>query len=292
MQTALALPQAPGVIPPFNWYGGKFYLSKRLLPHLPAHDLYVEPFAGSAALFYRKPAAEREIVNDIDYWLMCIHRAIRSGRILPALGRSNKTTKAQWHALRRRVLNEWRSTESEDGATALRLACASYSYCRGRSYSEKQARGRHCRGGHGTTVWEMVRHRLAMAREKIPQAVGRAAGAELTNEDGLSLLECSLRNQRSLTFIDPPYIPTTQGGKRNGDPYHSDPNFAALRELLTATAPVGNAMLTIGAGCSPFFAEALSDAGWTLFGTRNNFGTGQQADHEIWVSGPGFRRIH
>lgn len=262
-------------IPPFSWYGGKFRLSKRLLPHLPAHGLYVEPFAGSAALFYRKPPAEREIVNDIDYWLMCIHGSIKSGRLLPALGGSDKLTRAQWRSLRLRVVNEWRSTEAEDGATALRLACASYSYSHWKWYSPRNG---------------MVRSPLTSIRKRIPQAVGRAADAELTNEDGLSLLERSLRDPRSLSFIDPPYIPNTRGGKRWGNPYIADPSFTALRSVLTAPAPVGNAILTIGRGCSPFFAEALSDAGWALFGTRNDFGTPQHADHEIWVSGPGWER--
>jgi DNA adenine methylase len=49
---------------PFGWPGGKKCLVKKLLPLLPPHRIYVEPFCGSAKLLFAKPRSEREVISD------------------------------------------------------------------------------------------------------------------------------------------------------------------------------------------------------------------------------------
>ncbi len=51
---------------PITYYGGKQKLVKELLPLVPSHRLYVEPFAGGGALFFAKEPSEAEIINDLD----------------------------------------------------------------------------------------------------------------------------------------------------------------------------------------------------------------------------------
>jgi len=54
-------------MPIIPWLGGKRRLAERLLPRFPAHQCYVEPFAGGAALFFmRTVPAEVEVINDIN----------------------------------------------------------------------------------------------------------------------------------------------------------------------------------------------------------------------------------
>lgn len=36
---------------PITYYGGKQQLAKHILPLIPEHDMYVEPFCGGAAIF-------------------------------------------------------------------------------------------------------------------------------------------------------------------------------------------------------------------------------------------------
>ncbi|MCG8421042.1 MAG: DNA adenine methylase [Proteobacteria bacterium] len=45
---------------------GKFYLAEKLVPLIPAHKIYVEPFAGGAQVLFRKEPTEVEVVNDMD----------------------------------------------------------------------------------------------------------------------------------------------------------------------------------------------------------------------------------
>jgi DNA adenine methylase len=63
--------------PPFAYYGGKTMLAGRIADLLPAHQHYVEPFAGSLAVLLAKPRARIETVNDLDGDLMTFWRVLR-----------------------------------------------------------------------------------------------------------------------------------------------------------------------------------------------------------------------
>jgi len=51
--------------PPFNRQGNKFLLLNEILPLIPEHNLYVELFVGSGAVFFNKTETNT-ILNDID----------------------------------------------------------------------------------------------------------------------------------------------------------------------------------------------------------------------------------
>jgi|TARA_R100000750_G_scaffold31231_1_gene19982 DNA adenine methylase len=55
--------KCPVVMP---YYGGKFELSRRLVPMLAPHNRYIEVFAGGLSMMFRKPKAKWNVVNDID----------------------------------------------------------------------------------------------------------------------------------------------------------------------------------------------------------------------------------
>lgn len=49
---------------PISYYGGKQSMLKHILPIIPEHRVYVEPFFGGGAVFWAKPPSEVEIIND------------------------------------------------------------------------------------------------------------------------------------------------------------------------------------------------------------------------------------
>lgn len=61
---------------PFPWFGGKGRIAGDIVPVLKGSRLYVEPFAGSLAVFLRMPKAQHEIVNDYDCLVVNAWRAI------------------------------------------------------------------------------------------------------------------------------------------------------------------------------------------------------------------------
>lgn len=62
--------------PFLKWAGGKFRLLDRILPELPAARRYIEPFAGSAAV-YLNTAAPDAIVNDMNADLVALYTCIQ-----------------------------------------------------------------------------------------------------------------------------------------------------------------------------------------------------------------------
>jgi len=65
---------------PLCYPGGKSRLVKVLLDHTPKHEIYVEPFAGAASLFFAKKPAKKEVINDIDPELIKFYRGLRDSK--------------------------------------------------------------------------------------------------------------------------------------------------------------------------------------------------------------------
>lgn len=59
------------------YLGGKRLLAKTILPLLPVHRLYCEPFGGSATILLEKPPSPVEILNDINGDLMNLFRVVQ-----------------------------------------------------------------------------------------------------------------------------------------------------------------------------------------------------------------------
>lgn len=66
--------QASPMVP---WVGGKRRLAPQILPLLPEHTCYVEPFAGAAALFFAKAPVKVEVLNDVNGDLVSLYRVVQ-----------------------------------------------------------------------------------------------------------------------------------------------------------------------------------------------------------------------
>lgn len=51
---------------PVSYYGGKQQLLPKILPCIPRHRIYSEPFFGGGSVFFAKEPAEIEMINDIN----------------------------------------------------------------------------------------------------------------------------------------------------------------------------------------------------------------------------------
>lgn len=63
---------------PVTYYGGKQNLVNTILPLIPKHSLYCEPFAGGAAIFWAKQTSEVEVLNDTNRELMNFYRVVQT----------------------------------------------------------------------------------------------------------------------------------------------------------------------------------------------------------------------
>jgi DNA adenine methylase len=62
---------------PISYYGGKQKLISTLLPLIPKHIIYAEPFLGGAAVFFAKEASEIEVLNDTNKELINFYRVVQ-----------------------------------------------------------------------------------------------------------------------------------------------------------------------------------------------------------------------
>lgn len=63
--------------PIIPWIGGKRRLADLIIPRFPAHKCYVEVFAGGAALYFLRPPADVEVINDINGELVNLYRVVK-----------------------------------------------------------------------------------------------------------------------------------------------------------------------------------------------------------------------
>ena len=63
--------------PPFSYYGGKQLMVPKILPLIPRHTLYCEPFTGGASIFFAKKSSEVEILNDTNKELINFYKMVK-----------------------------------------------------------------------------------------------------------------------------------------------------------------------------------------------------------------------
>ncbi|TND10361.1 MAG: DNA adenine methylase [Bacteroidetes bacterium] len=60
-----------------TYYGGKQKLVPTILPLIPPHSLYCEPFAGGAAILFAKEPSKIEVINDTNGELINFYRVVK-----------------------------------------------------------------------------------------------------------------------------------------------------------------------------------------------------------------------
>ena len=184
----------------FPWVGSKRRLAKEIIARLPAHKCYCEPFAGSAAVFFRKPPSGVEILNDVCGDIVNFFRVIQ--RHLPEFLRMFDYTIAA-----RQEFNRLRATPPEV-LTDIERAARFY-------YLQKCGfGGKYASPSFGVATMPDTRA-PTLQRDKMRQDL-TAACARLENVqvENLPWQECLARYDRAHTlfFMDPPYFQQTGYG--------------------------------------------------------------------------------
>lgn len=63
---------------PISYYGGKQNLVSTILPLIPIHQLYTEPFVGGGAIFWAKPKSKVEVINDYNRELINFYECVQN----------------------------------------------------------------------------------------------------------------------------------------------------------------------------------------------------------------------
>ena len=179
--------------PIIPWIGGKRRLSKYILPLIPEHTCYVEPFAGAAANLFLKPASKVEVINDINLDLITLYRVVQNH--LEEFIRQFK-----W-SLSSRKMFEWLQDTSPETLTDIQRAARFF-------YLQKLSFGGKVSGQtFGTATTSPPRLNLLRLEEELSQAHLRLSRITIEH---LSWHKCFTKYDRPHTFFfaDPPYWQT------------------------------------------------------------------------------------
>lgn len=204
---------------PFRYPGGKFYALKYLLPFINcvAHDEYREPFIGGGSIFFAKPKAKWNWINDLESDLVVTYKAIAD----------DLERKVLCHRIAIEVANRERHTEVKayQPKTDVDVAFRTF-YLNRTSYSgiiHKPAWG--YKDGKSSPPPNWVAF-LENAGKKLQ-------GVKITNWDFEKVITAPAKGKSVLLYLDPPYYHADQ--KRAYTKPFNENDHVRLANLLKKT---------------------------------------------------------
>ena len=67
--------------PLFGRMGSKYTMIEEIIPLIPQHTIYVEPFVGGGSIFWNKAPAEKSVINDLDKELIDGYRGFKQASL-------------------------------------------------------------------------------------------------------------------------------------------------------------------------------------------------------------------
>lgn len=238
--------------PPFPYYGAKGRLAPWIVGLMPReHRVYVEPFAGSAAVLFARPRpAAHEVLNDLDGNVTTFFRVLRDRE--EELVRALSLTPYSREEYRAADLD----TDLDDLERARRFfvrTTQSYNACgaaagKRASWSNGMRRG----SSQATTVADLVDRLYAAASRLRKVVIENRPAAEI-----VGLYDAP----DVVLYCDPPYLASTRSGlkaHKRGDYAHDTNTDAEHRELAEALHRCRSAVLLSGYP-SPLYDELYGD---------------------------------
>lgn len=236
--------------PVLKWPGAKWRIARWIVAQLPPHRVYLEPFAGSAAVFFTKAPSKLETINDLDGGVVNFYRVLRDQPL--ALARAVELTPyargefdACWaepatgdpvEDARRFLVRIW-------GNHGMRVQ-------RKGGWAHTSGKAASVQGGNiaiRAEQWANVPARIAAATRRLREV-------QVEQRPALDLL-ARYDHRDCLVYADPPYVLSTRGEKQ----YNHEMTDADHRALLAALAAHPGPVVLSGYPCA-LYDEAL--AGW------------------------------
>ena len=206
--------------PPYKSPAGKMRMAKSIVGLIPDHRVYVEPFAGSAAVLFAKPRSDVEVLNDLD----------------PDVSDALKTlSRLSEGDMKRLLARSWVGSES----TYKRLEATKFSDPLDRLhrflYLAKISFG----GVRGPTNYckrEDGRDHQRYFDRRVPPAVERLKGVKVYSEDYEKICK-RYDAPDAFFFLDPPYsgyetLNSQSAGKMIGEKRFNEERFFNMLQGL------------------------------------------------------------
>lgn len=232
---------------PFAYYGGKMGMARRIVSLMPEHRVYIEPFFGSGAVFFAKPAAQHEIINDLDAAVVAFFRTLREQP-----GELERVCALTPHARA-----EYQAADVEEPVADLELARRFW-------VRVNQSFGK----AVNTTGWTVTTARNGSVPATVLSRLGRFAPcAERLMSVSIECCDAAdlvtrLATPDAVVYADPPYLHEARRSNRQGADYadYRHDSSEELHERLAAALNATEATVILSG-----YPSALYDrlyAGW------------------------------
>ncbi len=208
---------SPFYATPLKWPGGKWKLAEWILGQMPTHSSYVEPFCGSAAVFFLKPKALCETLNDLDSRIVTFFRVLRE--------RGEELARAVDATPWSREEYELAFEPTDDPLEAARRLCVSAWQQHGMRQDESNGWRLRVTASNGlpqTQQWNQLPWRLLATKHRLKDA-------QIEHRPALDVIR-QHRSREVLLYCDPPYVL----GTRTRTQYRYEMRDAEHVELLDA----------------------------------------------------------
>lgn len=202
---------------PISYYGGKQNLVTTILPLMPKHTTYIEPFVGGGAIFWSKKPSEVEIINDYNRELINFYECVQNEFVeLEKMVRISLHSRSI-HADATVIYNNPHMFDKLKRAWAVWvLAAQSFSSMLDGTWGYDKLKG--------TTSQKIANKRDGFTEE----LAIRIQNVQIENTDALRIIE-SRDYKDAFTYCDPPYF-NSDCGHYDG---YSKEDFENLLKLLS-----------------------------------------------------------
>lgn len=184
---------------PISYYGGKQQMLRYILPLIPEHHLYCEPFCGGAAVYWSKPQSKIEVINDTNEELINFYRILQTR--FPKLQAMVKTT-LHSRKMHRQAWEIYQYPADHDEVTRAWAIYILTNQGFGSQISSSWGYDRK-KGSIAIKVMNKKRQFTDALRERIERT-------QIDCQDALKVIK-NFDSIESFFYIDPPYPGTNQG---------------------------------------------------------------------------------
>jgi DNA adenine methylase len=258
--------------PLLRWMGSKWLLAPWVIANLPPHDLYCEPFGGSASVLMRKPRSRVEVLGDLDDEILNLYTVVRDplrAGMLQMLCTLTPFSDAEF----RRACDDEEGLDPVERARRLIVRQAMQVSPDVRKPGVGTGFRRYSGEGRNVSAfdWSTYPDAIAAMSQRLQRVL-------IERDDAVKTIR---RHDRAdaLFYVDPPYVHGTRKAPTRG--YAHEMDDAAHRELLDCLLSVKGMVILSGYG-HPLYDEAL--VGWRRL-TRDVQDHARNARREVlWIS--------
>lgn len=180
---------------PITYYGGKQRIASDIISMMPAHKIYCEPYFGGGAVFFQKPKAGIEVINDHNDMLINFYRCVQ--RSFPRLQKMIRTTlhSETEYYLAKDIWN------GRIKATSIEKAWAVWMITNGSFAGSMYGGWKWCNGSSGSHSAIMIRNKR---NEFANELHIRLADVQISCRDAIRVIK-ERDSENTFFYLDPPY---------------------------------------------------------------------------------------